>query len=159
VWADGISGEFDDPYRFPPVLGEMDAWLLAEGSHLRPFEILGAAPRTVDGVAGTAFAVWAPNASRVSVVGDFNVWDGRRHPMRLRRECGVWEIFLPGVAAGSRYKFELLARRRPPAAAEGRPLCAQAELRPATASIVAGMPAGRRALASTRARPTAWPQR
>ena len=141
VWADGMSGEFDDPYRFPPVLGEMDAWLLAEGSHLRPFEILGAAPRTVDGVAGTAFAVWAPNASRVSVVGDFNVWDGRRHPMRLRRECGVWEIFLPGVAAGARYKFELRAADGRLLPQKADPYARQAELRPATASIVAGMPA------------------
>ena len=99
--------------------------------------MLGAHPRTLDGVAGTSFAVWAPNATRVSVVGDFNHWDGRRHPMRLRRECGVWEIFLPGVLEGARYKFEMLARRRPRAAAEGRPVCAaQAELRPATASIV-----------------------
>jgi 1,4-alpha-glucan branching enzyme len=112
----------EDPYRFGPVLGELDVWLLAEGTHLRPFEVLGATPREMDGVAGTGFAVWAPNASRVSVVGDFNHWDGRRHPMRLRRECGVWEIFLPGVQAGARYKFELLDRARPAAAAEGRPL-------------------------------------
>ena len=104
------------------MLGELDAWLLAEGTHLRPYEMLGATPREMDGVAGTGFAVWAPNASRVSVVGDFNLWDGRRHPMRLRRECGVWELFLPGVDAGARYKFELLRPRRPAAAAEGRPL-------------------------------------
>ena len=71
-WADGSRSLLDDPYRFGPVLGEMDAWLLAEGSHLRPFEILGATPREHEGVAGCAFAVWAPNASRVSVVGDFN---------------------------------------------------------------------------------------
>ena len=94
-WADGQDSLLDDPYRFGPVLGEMDAWLLAEGSHLRPFEILGAMPRVHEGVAGCSFAVWAPNAMRVSVVGDFNFWDGRRHPMRLRRECGVCEIFQP----------------------------------------------------------------
>ena len=101
-WVDGHAAIVDDPYRFPPVLGELDIWLLAEGSHLRPFEVLGATQRMLLGVAGTSFAVWAPNASQVSVVGDFNLWDARRHPMRLRRECGVWEIFLPGVGAGAR---------------------------------------------------------
>ena len=104
------SGTFDieDPYRFPPLLGATDAWLIAEGNHRALYEILGAHPITVEGVEGCRFAVWAPNARRVSVVGEFNLWDGRRHPMRLRRECGVWEIFLPGVTAGTRYKFELI---------------------------------------------------
>ena len=110
-WADGTQALLDDPYRFGPVLGEMDVWLLGEGTHLRPFEMLGAhAARAATAWPARSFAVWAPNATRVSVVGDFNLWDGRRHPMRLRRECGVWEIFLPGVAAGARYKFELLSR-------------------------------------------------
>jgi hypothetical protein len=109
TWENGVQ-ETDDPYRFSTVLGEMDVWLLAEGSHLRPFERLGAHLCEIDGVAGTAFAVWAPDAQRVSVVGDFNTWDGRRHPMRLRRECGVWEIFLPGVTAGAHYKFEIRSR-------------------------------------------------
>ena len=81
--------EADDPYRFPPVLGELDVYLMAEGSHRRIFERLGAHPTAVDGVDGVAFAVWAPNARRVSVVGDFNQWDGRRHPMRKRIEAGV----------------------------------------------------------------------
>ena len=89
---------------------------MAEGSHRRIFERLGAHPRTVDGVDGVAFAVWAPNARRVSVVGDFNQWDGRRHPMRKRIEAGVWELFIPGVGRGTRYKFELLPARRRPAA-------------------------------------------
>ena len=101
-WSDGNESTLDDPYRHDPVLGEMDTWLLAEGSHLRPWEVLGARLAVKDGVAGTSFAVWAPNAARVAVVGDFNHWDGRRHPMRLRRECGVWEILLPGVLAGAR---------------------------------------------------------
>jgi 1,4-alpha-glucan branching enzyme len=140
IWSDGHGTLLDDPYRFGPVLGEMDAWLLGEGSHLRPFEILGATPRLHEGVAGSSFAVWAPNAMRVSVVGDFNFWDGRRHPMRLRRECGVWEIFLPGVDAGARYKFELLSREGQLLPQKVDPYARQAELRPATASVVAPLP-------------------
>ena len=139
-WPDGQRALLEDPYRFGPVLGEMDAWLLAEGSHLRPFEILGAAPRTHEGVAGCSFAVWAPNALRVSVVGDFNFWDGRRHPMRLRRECGVWEIFLPGVTEGARYKFELLSRDGRLLPQKVDPYARRAELRPASASVVAPLP-------------------
>jgi len=140
TWRDGSAALLDDPYRFGPVLGETDAWLLAEGSHLRPYEILGATPRQMDGVAGTAFAVWAPNASRVSVVGEFNLWDGRSHPMRLRRECGVWEIFLPGVLAGAAYKFDLLDAQGDSLPQKADPFARQSELRPATASVVAAMP-------------------
>ncbi|MDE2275519.1 MAG: 1,4-alpha-glucan branching protein GlgB [Burkholderiales bacterium] len=140
-WSGGTESLIEDPYRFGPLLGELDAWLLGEGSHLRPFEILGAVPRDMDGVAGTGFAVWAPNASRVSVVGDFNFWDGRRHPMRLRRECGVWELFLPGVGHGARYKFELLDRDGRLLPQKADPYARRAELRPATASIVADLPA------------------
>ena len=139
-WHDGGESLIEDPYRFGPVLGDMNVWLLGEGSHLRPYEILGATPREQEGVAGTAFAVWAPNASRVSVVGDFNFWDGRRHAMRLRRECGVWELFLPGVAAGARYKFELLAPGGQLLPQKADPYARQSELRPATASVVAVMP-------------------
>ena len=98
----------EDPYRFAPWLGDVDVWLLAEGKHLRPWQKLGAHPVTLEGVQGTVFAVWAPHAQRVSVVGDFNGWDGRLHPMRWRVECGVWEIFLPGVRTGALYKFEVL---------------------------------------------------
>ena len=140
-WADGATQVADDPYRFGPLLGELDAWLLAEGTHLRPFEVLGATPRTHEGVAGTGFAVWAPNASRVSVVGDFNGWDGRRHPMRLRRECGVWELFIPGVAAGAHYKYELLGPQGQLLPQKADPMARAAELRPATASVVAPLPA------------------
>ena len=140
-WDNYHTAVLEDPYRFGPVLGEMDVWLLSEGTHLRPYEILGANPCSQGGVDGTSFAVWAPNAARVSVVGDFNFWDGRRHPMRLRRECGVWEIFLPGVAMGARYKFEILAADGQVLPARADPYARQAELRPATASIVAGMPA------------------
>ncbi len=140
TWGDGSTALLEDPYRFGAVLGELDVWLLGEGSHLRPYEVLGATPRTIDGVDGTAFAVWAPNATRASVVGDFNHWDGRRHPMRLRRECGVWELFLPGVGPGARYKFELLGPQGELLPQKADPMARQAELRPATASIVATMP-------------------
>ena len=141
LWASGLSSVLEDPYRFPLVLGEMDAWLLGEGSHLRPFEALGARPSTVEGVAGTSFSVWAPNAARVSVVGDFNFWDGRRHPMRLRRECGVWELFLPGVQAGALYKFEIRTQQGEVLPARADPYALQSELRPATASVVGNLPA------------------
>ena len=140
-WADGSSQLIDDPYRFGPLLTELDAWLLAEGTHLRPFEVLGAHPRSVDGVAGSGFSVWAPNARRVSVVGDFNRWDGRRHPMRLRRECGVWELFIPGVGEGAHYKFELIGAQGELLPQRADPMALAAELRPATASVVAALPA------------------
>jgi hypothetical protein len=110
------------PTASPRCLGEMDVWLLAEGSHLRPFERLGAHLCAIDGVAGTVFAVWAPDAQRVSVVGDFNTWDGRRHPMRLRRECGVWEIFLPGVSRRGPLQVRNTLPRWPSAATQGRSL-------------------------------------
>jgi 1,4-alpha-glucan branching enzyme len=139
-WEDGHESTVEDPYRFGQVLGDMDVWLLGEGTHLRPYEVLGANPREMDGVAGTSFAVWAPNASRVSVVGNFNFWDGRRHPMRLRRECGVWEIFLPGVHSGAMYKFEIRASNGQVLPARADPYARQAEMRPATASVVAPMP-------------------
>jgi len=96
-----------DPYSFLPTLSEADLYLFNKGDERRIYEKLGAQLRTVDGVKGTSFAVWAPNARRVSVVGDFNQWDGRRHPMRLLGLSGVWEIFIPDVGAGSHYKFEL----------------------------------------------------
>jgi 1,4-alpha-glucan branching enzyme len=139
-WAGGLRSVVDDPYRFPPVLGETDAWLLAEGSHLRPFEVMGATPREMLGVQGTAFAVWAPNALRVSVVGDFNHWNGSAHPMRLRQECGVWELFVPGVAEGQRYKFELLDRNGHLLPQKADPYARQSEMRPSTASVVATLP-------------------
>ena len=139
-WLDGSRAVIDDPYRFPPVLGDMDVWLMGEGTHLRPYEVLGATQRELEGGAGTSFAVWAPNASRVSVVGEFNFWDGRRHPMRLRAECGVWEIFLPGVAVGARYKYEIRTREGHVLAQKADPYALQCELRPATASVVARMP-------------------
>ena len=139
-WGDGSVVVMDDPYRFGPVLGDIDLWLLAEGTHLRPFEVMGAQLTSMDGVAGTRFAVWAPNASRVSVVGDFNHWDVRRHPMRLRRECGAWEIFLPGVAQGASYKFAIRDQAGQLLPLRSDPFALRAELRPSTASVVAKLP-------------------
>ena len=125
----------EDAYRFPFVLQEMDVWLLGEGSHQRPFEVLGAHLGAMLGVDGVRFAVWAPNARRVSVVGSFNQWDGRRHPMRLRRECGVWEIFIPGLAQGDIYKFEILGATGQ-IALKADPYAFQSQMRPDTASVV-----------------------
>ncbi|HMS81593.1 MAG TPA: 1,4-alpha-glucan branching enzyme, partial [Burkholderiaceae bacterium] len=123
----------DDPYRFGFVLGELDLHLLAQGTHWRAWRTLGANARTIDGVAGTAFAVWAPNARRVSVVGDFNGWDGRVHAMRRRVEAGVWELFVPGVDDGARYKFEVLGAGGE-LLLKGDPYARLAEPPPATAS-------------------------
>jgi len=132
----GVKQETEDPYAFPPLLGELDVHLLAEGRHRNIGDCLGAQPMEVSGVHGVRFAVWAPNARRVSVIGDFNNWDGRRHPMRLRMECGVWEIFIPRLSPGELYKFEILG-------ADGRlsaradPVARAAELPPKTASVIA----------------------
>jgi 1,4-alpha-glucan branching enzyme len=128
--------EFDDPYRFGPVLGDIDIYLIGEGRHLRLYDKLGAHPQTIDGVAGTAFAVWAPNVRRASVVGDFNDWDGRRHPMRAR-SGGVWELFIPGIGIGTRYKFEFLGPDGWNLPLKADPYGFFAEHTPATASIVA----------------------
>ncbi|MGH7895720.1 MAG: GlgB N-terminal domain-containing protein, partial [Candidatus Binatia bacterium] len=106
-FADGSSWERDDPYRFLPTLGDVDLHLLNEGTHRRLGERLGARPLAIDGVAGTAFAVWAPNARRVSVVGDFCRWDGRLFPMRQLGSSGVFELFVPGVGPGAVYKYEI----------------------------------------------------
>jgi 1,4-alpha-glucan branching enzyme len=105
----GQSREVDDPYRFPSTLSDYDRHLLAEGTHGGASDKLGAHPLALEGVRGVVFAVWAPNARRVSVVGDFNEWDGRRHPMRLHPGNGIWEIFVPGLAEGARYRFEIVA--------------------------------------------------
>ena len=105
--ADGSSLHFRDAYAFAPMLGDLDLYLLGQGEHLEAYKIMGAHPRSINGIDGTSFAIWAPNAQRVSVVGDFNAWDGRRHMMRRLGGSGVWEIFIPGVAEGEHYKFEI----------------------------------------------------
>ena len=104
---DGSVWRERDPYAFPPVLGEMDIYLFNEGTHYDIYKKLGAHVKVIDDVPGVHFAVWAPSAQRVSVVGDFNNWDGRIHPMRKLTPSGVWEIFLPGVHEGAHYKFEI----------------------------------------------------
>ena len=108
---DGKAFLSRDPYAFPPLVGELDLHLIGEGRHHELYKVLGAHPRTVDGIYGTLFAVWAPNAQRVSVTGDFNAWDGRRNMMRRLGGSGVWEIFLPGVGEGCHYKFEIRGPR------------------------------------------------
>lgn len=137
---DGHEWERIDPYAFGPVLGEMDEYLLAEGRHEELYRRLGAHPMEHEGVAGVAFAVWAPNARRVSVVGNFNAWDGRRHPMRRRGAAGVWELFVPGVAVGDVYKYEILNAYGHLQPLKADPVGFYAEVPPATASVVSGLP-------------------
>jgi 1,4-alpha-glucan branching enzyme len=133
----GAGLEVEDPYRFPSTLSEYDRHLLAEGTHENAADKLGAHPVVLDGVAGTTFAVWAPNALRVSVVGDFNRWDGRRHPMRHHPGNGIWEIFVPGVGEGARYKFEIRSRTGEPLALKADPYAFAFEAEtPRTAAIV-----------------------
>ena len=124
-----------DPYSFGPVLGPMDDYLVREGSHLRLFDKMGAHPLKHEGVDGFHFAVWAPNAQRVSVVGDFNNWDGRRHVMRLRSDTGIWEIFAPDVAAGSAYKFEIIGKSGELLPLKADPYARRGEMRPKNASV------------------------
>jgi 1,4-alpha-glucan branching enzyme len=136
--AKNDGGEWDifDPYSFGPVLGPMDDYYIGEGSHLRLFDKLGAHAMDFEGVPGTHFAVWAPNAKRVSVVGPFNDWDGRRHPMRVRLTTGIWEVFIPNVGPGSIYKYEIVGQDGKLRPLKADPFAFQSELRPKTASMV-----------------------
>ena len=129
----------EDPYHFSSALQDMDSWLLAEGKHLRPYETLGAHFAELDGVKGVRFAVWAPNAQRVSVIGEFNDWDGRRHVMRFHRDNGIWDIFIPAVKLNALYKFEIRDANGN-VREKADPYAFGAELRPTTASIVRGLP-------------------
>ena len=129
----------EDPYRFHPMIDDLEQWLLSEGSMLRPYEVLGAHFMEYDGVSGVNFRLWAPNARRVSIVGDFNYWDGRRHPMRFYLKSGVWELFLPKASLGQLYKFELIdchGNLR----LKADPFAFSSQLRPDTASQVSALP-------------------
>jgi 1,4-alpha-glucan branching enzyme len=135
-FADGTRTETHDPYSFPPILTDYDLYLFGEGTHYRNYERLGAHVREVEGVRGVQFAVWAPNAHRASVVGDFNSWDGRFHTMRSRGPTGIWEIFVPGLDEGALYKFEILSRFNSHLGLKADPYGLTAELRPNNASVV-----------------------
>lgn len=141
IWPGGVQ-DTEDAYAFGPVLGELDLHLFGEGSHFELASRMGAAPVTHEGCKGVAFSVWAPNARQVSVIGEFNAWDRRRHPMRSRGASGVWELFVPRLQAGERYKFAITG-------ADGvvrekaDPLARATETPPATASVVAAAPAHR----------------
>ena len=131
----GEVWERRDPYRFLPTLGEMDLYLIGEGRHLQLYQVMGAHPRTIEGIKGVSFAVWAPNALRVSLIGDFNGWDGRIYPMRVLGDSGIWEIFIPDLEVGAIYKYEIKTK-------EGHlrvktdPFAFFMEMRPKNASIV-----------------------
>jgi 1,4-alpha-glucan branching enzyme len=133
-YTSGHTEEIRDPYSFPPLLSEFDLHLIGEGTHYEKYEKLGAHVVEVNGVRGVSFAVWAPTARRVSVVGDFNLWDGRVHPMRMLGLSGVWELFLPGLSEGAIYKFEILTSLGPVLKAD--PYGFYAEMRPKTGSVV-----------------------
>lgn len=133
----GQARETYDPYVFPNPVSEADLYLFAQGRLLQAYRTLGAQPMELLGVQGVHFAVWAPNAERVSVVGDFNGWDGRVHPMRVLGNSGVWQIFIPGIAAGMLYKFEIRNRDTGRVLLKADPYARAAELRPGTASRVA----------------------
>ncbi|WP_210527843.1 1,4-alpha-glucan branching protein GlgB [Rubellimicrobium arenae] len=132
----GGSWDYEDAYRFGPVMSDLDEYLLGEGSHQRLWEVLGAHVLTHEGVPGTHFAVWAPNARRVSVVGDFNAWDGRRHPMRRRGGTGVWEIFVPGVQERACYKYEIIGPHGELLPLKADPVGFGSQHPPQTASVV-----------------------
>jgi 1,4-alpha-glucan branching enzyme len=136
AWPGAVQ-ETEDPYSFGPLLGDLDLHLFAEGRHFEMATVFGANARTIDGVEGVVFAVWAPNAGRVAVVGDFNAWDARRHAMRRRYPSGVWELFIPRVAPGARYKFDIIGAGGVRQPQKADPIAQQAEMAPATASIVA----------------------
>jgi 1,4-alpha-glucan branching enzyme len=135
-FADGNTWEDYDPYAFPPLLTDYDLYLSGEGTHYLKYEKQGAHVREIDGVRGVHFGVWAPNAPRVSVVGDFNFWDGRVHTMRNRGVSGIWEIFIPGLGEGALYKFEIRSRNGNFVRLKADPYGFAAELRPKNASVV-----------------------
>ncbi len=132
---EGHRWEEEDAYRFPPILGDLDLHLIAEGNHFEKYKLLGAHIRESEGVSGVGFAVWAPSAQRVSVIGNFNHWDGREHQMRSRGSSGIWEIFIPALCAQEVYKFEILASNGD-VFEKVDPYAQQMEVRPKTACVV-----------------------
>lgn len=134
-WPQGVQ-ETEDPYSFGLLLGDIDLHLFNEGRHFQLAQVLGAQPLTIGGVNGVRFSVWAPNATRVAVVGDFNSWDRRRHAMRVRHGAGIWELFLPRVAPGSRYKYDIISPDGVHLPWKADPLARQTETPPNTASVV-----------------------
>ncbi|PVW06443.1 1,4-alpha-glucan branching enzyme [Microbacterium sp. Gd 4-13] len=135
TYDDGSSHTADDPYRHVPTIGELDLHLIAEGRHEELWRVLGAHERVLDGTAGVAFAVWAPDARAVRVIGDHNGWDGQAHSMRSMGGSGVWELFIPEIGVGARYKFEILTRASN-WIEKADPMARLAEVPPATASVV-----------------------
>jgi 1,4-alpha-glucan branching enzyme len=138
VWRDeqGLEHVAYDPYCFPPQVADFDMHLFGEGKHWHIYRILGAHRRTIDGIHGVLFAVWAPAAERVSVVGEFNGWNGRAHPMRLRHSSGIWELFIPGLDSGQPYKYEIRGRHDEKPYLKTDPYGQQYELRPGSASLI-----------------------
>jgi len=136
TWPDAVQ-ETEDPYAFDLLLGDLDLHLFNEGRHFELAHALGAQSISIDGVKGVRFAVWAPNAKRVAVVGDFNSWDRCRHPMRVRHRAGIWELFIPRIAPGSRYKYDIVDANGVVLPWKSDPMARQAEPPPQTASIVA----------------------
>jgi 1,4-alpha-glucan branching enzyme len=136
---EGVPFEIHDPYSFPYQLSDFDLHLMAEGRHYDTYEKLGAHLKTVNGIAGVSFAVWAPSALRVSLVGNFNAWDGRIHPMRPRGSSGIWELFLPNIGEGAIYKYEITGPHGNLLPLKSDPYAFHSELRPATGSVVADL--------------------
>jgi 1,4-alpha-glucan branching enzyme len=136
TWPNSVQ-DTEDPYAFGPLLGELDLHLFNEGRHFELAGAFGAQALTIEGVPGVRFAVWAPNARRVAVVGDFNSWDARRHPMRARYPAGVWELFVPRIGPGARYKYDIVGPDGARVPQKADPVARQTEPPPATASIVA----------------------
>jgi len=134
--ADGLITESHYPYAMPPLLTDFELHLFSEGTFYRAYETLGAHVRTTGGITGVHFVVWAPNAARVSVVGEFNRWDGRCHPMTNRGSTGLWELFLPDLPDGSLYKYEIRPQGQDTVLVKADPYARASELRPRTASIV-----------------------
>jgi len=138
IWRDHYGAEHVayDPYCFPAQLSDYDLHLFGEGRHWHVYRVLGAHRKKIDGVIGILFAVWAPSAERVSVVGDFNNWDGRSHPMRVHGSSGVWELFVPGLGCDQYYKYEIRTRHNGDILLKTDPYGQSFELRPATAARV-----------------------